>query len=142
MTFLSQTGQTQLALQLRFHSLAVSSVSMMSSNCIIHKLAKNTAIAAPMATPSLCTYNLSTHMKPTFVTASSNNSRQASRPKLGWLSDKYRELMAITIASLTGTLVYKLLTPGETNSSVSSNCTCVRRYSCQLWKSRCLLHSC
>ena len=91
------------------------------SNDFIHKFAKVTDSEAPIANPSVWVYHILLHLKWTFVTASLKRLFIADLGISDTSSLEYSFLSAISIASSTGTLVYKLFTSRDTSSSSSSN---------------------
>ena len=87
----------------------------------IHKFVKITASEAPIAKLSDWVYRILLHIQWTLVTASLKKLFIAYHEILGTSSLEYSSLNAISIASSTGTFVYKLLTSKDTTSSSSSS---------------------
>ena len=96
------------------------------SNDFIHKFAKVTDSGAPIDNPSVWVYQILLHLKWTFVTASLERLFIADLGISDTSSLEYSFLSAISVASSTGTLVYKLFTSRDTTSSSSSNLIATR----------------
>ena len=77
-------------------------------------LARVTASDAPIAKPFNRQDHLSLRLKQTYVTASFKSVFKVDLDNSGACSPEYRLLKPISIASLTGKFVYKLITSNET----------------------------
>ena len=86
-----------------------------------HKLAKITAREAPFAKPSFCIYYKPLNLKCTLLTAKFSSFFIVLRDVSGAFTCSYNLLRAISTASLSGTLVYKLFTSWEIILSSESN---------------------
>ena len=82
------------------------SAAMTGSSCFNQRLARMISIAAPIVTPSFCMYQSSLHLNQTSVTAKSTNRFKVLLNNLG-CPQPLRVVRSI--ASCTGTLVYRLL---------------------------------
>ena len=82
------------------------SAAMTGSSCFNQRLARMISIAAPIVTASFCMYQSSLHLNQTWVTAKSINRFKVLLNNLG-CPQPLRVFHSI--ASCTGTLVYRLL---------------------------------
>ena len=80
------------------------------SFALSHKLASITARESPIAKTSFCTYHKPLQLKCILLTAKFSSFFIVSRHISGGLICSYNLLRAISTASLSGILVYKLLT--------------------------------
>ena len=85
------------------------------------KFANITAREAPIAKPSFCTYHKPLHLKCTLLTAKFSSFFIVLRDNSRWLICSYNLLRAISTASFSGTLLYKLFTSRESILSSESN---------------------
>ena len=83
------------------------------SYSLSHKLTSITAREAPIVKSSSCTYHKPLHLKCTLLTAKFSSFFIVFRDVSGGLTCSYNLLRAISTASLSGTLVYKLFTSRE-----------------------------